>query len=62
VDKSRVVRILAPYSPPLSLNQVEAIAKEIVDTATVEVDELLKKLEASKPAPVKKSRRSKSRS
>ena len=55
MDKSKVVRILAPYSPPLSLSQVEAIAEEIV---SVSIEE--KAAEASTPA--KKSRRSKSRS
>jgi hypothetical protein len=55
VEKSEVKRILAPYSPPLSLNQVEAIADEIVSEATKTA------AEAPKPARRKPSR-SKSRS
>jgi hypothetical protein len=59
VDKHKVKAILAPYSPPLSSSQVDAIATEIAETDTVEIDDLLKKLEAPKPAH-KKSRKSKS--
>jgi len=57
VDKHKVKAILAPYSPPLSPSQVDAIATEIAETDTVEIDDLLKKLEAPKPAH-KKSRNS----
>jgi ABC-type Zn uptake system ZnuABC Zn-binding protein ZnuA len=45
VDRSRVVSILAPYSPPLAPSQVEAIATKIV--AEVE------KLEADYEAKLK---------
>ena len=57
MDKHKVKAILAPYSPPLSSSQVDAIATEIAETDTVEIDDLLKKLEAPKPAH-KKSRNS----
>jgi hypothetical protein len=53
VDKQRVKAILAPYSPPLSSSQVDAIATEIAGVSVEEYN----KSEAPKPAR-KKSRSS----
>jgi len=57
VDKHKVKAILAPFSPPLSSSQVDAIATEIAETDTVEISDLLKTPEEPKPAR-KKSRNS----
>jgi len=40
VDKTKVKVILAPYSPPLSPSQVEAIATELVKLSAEEAREL----------------------
>jgi len=50
VDKHRVKAILAPYCPPLSASQLEAIATEIAEISAEEIRRL-------KPAR-KKSRKS----
>jgi hypothetical protein len=55
MDKSKVVSILAPYSPPLAPSQVETIAEEIVLASTEEATKVT--AEAPKPAR-KKSRKS----
>jgi len=57
LDKTKVKVILAPYSPPLSPSQVDAIAAEIVRVSAEEISDLLKTPEAPKPAR-KKSRKS----
>lgn len=57
MDKSKVLSILAPYSPPLAPSQVDAIATEIAKVSAEEITDLLKTPEAPKPAR-KKSRRS----
>jgi len=44
MEKSKVVSILAPYSPPLSPSQVEAIAHEIGKVSTLELADTVKKL------------------
>ena len=49
MDKTKVKSILAPFSPPLSSSQVDAIATEIIS-------ELLKTPEAPKPFRKSKSR------
>jgi len=58
VDKHRVKGILASYSPPLSLSQVDAIAVKIAEVSAKEISELTKTPEAPKSA--RKSRKSKS--
>jgi len=50
VDKTKLKSILAPYSPPLSPSQVDAIVTEIAEVSAEEMRELAQK----------KSRRSKS--
>jgi len=57
VDKQKVKAILAPYSPPLSPSQVDAIAAEIASLSAEEISDLLKTPEEPKPAR-KKSRNS----
>jgi len=44
MQKSKVAGILAPYSPPLSPSQVDAIAKEIGKISTLELADTVKKL------------------
>ena len=60
MDKSKVVSILAPYSPPLAPSQVDAIATEIAKASAEEISNLMKTPEAPKPAR-KKTRKSKLR-
>ena len=50
MEKSKVVSILTPYSPPLAPSQVDAIATDIFTAVEIEISELKKKLEAPKPA------------
>jgi len=57
VDKHKVKAILAPYSPPLSSSQVDAIAAEIAKVSTEEISKLFAQPGAPKPAR-KKSRNS----
>ena len=60
MDKSKVVSILAPYSPPLSASQLEAIAAEITLVSAEELATVSKAV-AESHKPVKKTRKSKSR-
>jgi len=56
MDKSRIVSILAPYSPPLGPSQVDAIATEIARVSAEEISELTKTPEAPKSSRKSKSR------
>ncbi len=60
MDKSKVVSILAPFSPPLAPSQVDAIATKIAKVSAEEISDLMKTPKAPKPAR-KKSRESKLR-
>ena len=74
MDKSKVVSILAPYSPPLAPSQVEAIATKIVaevERLEAEYEAKLKEVteaepteaeapKAPKAAPTKTTSKSKS--
>jgi hypothetical protein len=56
VDRSRVVSILAPYSPPLAPSQVEAIATKIVaDVARLEADFEAKLKEVTEAEPTEEA-------
>jgi len=62
VDKEEVKRILAPYCPPLTLSQTEAIAEEIVKASKkpVAVTTGMPEPEApAKPVHAKASRKEK---
>jgi len=56
VDKDEVKRILAPYCPPLSTSQVEAIAEEISTSLKPDVA-VTRSIPEEAPRP-KKSRKS----
>jgi len=57
VDKDEVKRILAPYCPPLSTSQVEAIAEEISKASLKPDVAVTRSIPEEAPRP-KKSRKS----
>ena len=51
MNKSEIVKVLAAYSPPLSLAQIEEVAGKIVEIVAKEIESL------QKPESKPKSRR-----
>jgi len=50
VDKGKVVSILTAYSPPLALDQINAIAEEISKVSAAEIKAAVKKAKRAKPS------------
>jgi len=60
MDKTQIKTLLAPYSPPLSLNQIEAISTEVENLSLEEIKTIkaeLKKKMAPKTPKTKKLRK-----
>ena len=55
MNKSKVQSVLAPYCPPLSLSQVEAIATEIAEASAKELAIAKKEVVPEKAIPVPRS-------